>query len=332
MFSFATEKLTVSLLGGDILKARRILLGATASILSFMLIAFILKLSQKPVELHAQKAKKTSINNSLSVQGTLEPIKQSSITSAHNVTVKESYVKAGDYVKKGEPLLQVEENTISQSDPLHILSVLVEQNFNFSNQFGAVLYADMDGIVTECAPVGEKLNPMQTAVKLADFSQAVITIEIPELYAPGISIGQPAKACLVSEQDKVFSGKITEIDSQVKQKLSILDQEPKRTVNCRVTLSETEETLRPGSSMDVSIITDSIQNAVTIPYAGVHQMDTQEYVYVVSANGIEKRFVETGYHLASEIQIEKGILDGEWVLIDENIPEDLTNGYTVVRT
>jgi RND family efflux transporter MFP subunit len=246
--------------------------------------------------------------------------------------VKESYIKAGDYVKKGDPLLQVEENPISHDDPLQILSVLFEQNFVYNNQLGAVLYADMDGIVTECTSVGEKLYPMQTAVKLADFSQAVVTIEIPELYAPGISVGQTARACLVSEQEKVFSGKITEIDTQVKQKMSILNQESNRTVDCRVTLSETEEMLRPGSSMDVSIITDSIEKAVTIPYSGVHQMDTQEYVYVVSTNGIEKRFVETGYHMASEIQIKKGVLDGEWVLTDEDIPEDLSNGYTVVQS
>lgn len=314
------------------LRARRILLGATASILSGMLIVFILNNSQKPVELHARQAKKTSINNTLSVQGTLEPIRKSSISSSDFIVVKEVFVKTGDVVEQGEPLIRVEQSTGYQGDPFQILSVFLEQNKLEPAQTGAVLYADMDGVVTECAAVGEELYPMQTAVMLADFSQAVIEIEVPELYASGLSVGQSAKASPVSEQNTVFSGVLTEIDARITQKFSILEQAPERVVNCRITIPQMEKTRRPGTSMDVSIITDSVQNAVTVPYTGIHQVGAQEYIYVVSPDGIEKRAVQTGYHLASEIQIKCGVSDGEWVLVDEELPEGFKNGYTVLQT
>ena len=314
------------------LKARRILLGATASILSGMLIVFLLNNSKKPVELHAQQAKKTSINNTLSVQGTLEPIRKRAISSSDFIVVKEVYVKTGDIVEPGEPLLRVEQTTGYQGDPFQILSVFLAQSKLEPTQTGAVLYADMDGVVTECAAVGEELYPTQTAVMIADFSQAVIEIEVPELYAAGLCVGQSAKASPVSEQNTVFLGILSEIDSRITEKFSILEQNPERVVNCRITIPQIEKTHRPGTSMDVSIITDSVPNAVTIPYSGIHQTGAQEYVYVVSSKGIEKRAVKTGYHLSSEIQIENGISEGEWVLVDEELPESFMNGYTVLQT
>lgn len=311
------------------LKARRILLGLTALLLCSMLLIFVYRSERRPVELHARQATETSIHNSLSVQGVFEPVSKSMIAAAESVLVKERYVQPGETVTIGDPLLRLENVSQESGGISEALATYFDRIPTDNIQSGAVLYADKDGVVTTCAAEGTHLFPAQTAVCISDYSQGRIEIEVPELYAAGIHIGQTAKASPVSVQGIELSGILSEIDAQITEKYTLLEQAPDRVVKCVISVPEITN-LRPGTSMDVSIITDSVKQAVVVPYSAVRQEEKQEYIFVVSEKGIEKRPVTTGYHLSSEIQIETGVRKGEWVLTDEEIPGDLSAGYVVI--
>ena len=294
-----------------------------------MLVFSIYQKNTQPVKLHAKRAATTVINNSLSVQGTLKPIRKSRISSYETGIIRKTFVRPGDQVKVGDPLVLIEPMPHAADGIAEIASAYIETSATGNMQSGVVLYADIAGVVSDCSSEGAIVYPAQTAVSIDDFSTALIAIEVPELYASGLEIGQAVSAVPVSNQLVKLTGTLTGIDSQIIEKKNILSQSSERIVNCTITLKETDH-LKSGTSLDVSIITDSVKNAVIVPYAAVRQIEGNEFIYVVSENGIEKRKVETGYYLPSEIQVKTGVSKGEWVLVDETVEQSFPNGYVVV--
>lgn len=294
-----------------------------------MLFLYLYLDSCEPFQLHAAKAEETNINNRLSVQGILSPLRKSSISVNEPSVVEEVFVDSGDTVKKGAPLLRLQNISGYDTDMVSVASAYLGQDLSMNVQSGAILYADMEGMISSCLSVGSKIYPAQTAVTLVDFTRAQILLEVPELYASGLRIGQLVQAVPVSDEGVTLSGEISHIDACITEKTNLLTQEPERFVKCTAELSSDYTALRDGTSLDVTIITDSVQRAITVPHAAIRQNGTQEYIYVVSEEGIEYRVIETGYHLLSGIQVKSGLKSGEWVLTDEEIPSDMPYGYQV---
>lgn len=294
-----------------------------------MLALYLYLDSRQPAQLHAAKAEQTNINNMLSVQGVLRPEQKSSISVHETSVVLEAYVEPGASVKKGDPLLRLQNVAGYDGDILATAAAYWGQDISANFQNGSVLYADIDGLVSSCAAVGTKIYPAQAAVTLVDFSHALISLEVPELYASGLNIGQSVEAASVSDHSLILQGKISHVDAHITEKTNLLTQEPERFVKCTAELLGEYASLRDGMSLDVTIITDSVREAITVPQAAIRQNETQEYVYVISGSGIEMRPVETGYYLLSGVQIKHGVDAGEWVLVDDELPADLSYGYWV---
>ena len=312
------------------MKARRLILFLTALILSVMLAVYLYAHAQAPAVVHASQAKEKSIHNHLSVQGTLEPIRKSGISVAQTSAVSKTFVSSGDIVHAGDPLLSLSPADWLDADVIQTMAAYFGQEFSANMQEGVILYADMDGTVTELAEVGSILYPAQTAAVISDLSAAQIVVEIPEIYADGVSVGQTFEAASLTDGDRSYTGRIEQIAGSVKEKMNLLSQSSERSVECVLSVDEPVNALRPGMTMEVVIRTDSVAHAVTVPYAAIRQEEETEYVYIASDQGIERRQVETGYQLSSDIQVKNGVRAGEWVVTDDVLPDDFSRGLQVI--
>ena len=312
------------------MNARRLVLFLTALILSVMLAVYLAVQAQQPAEVHAAQAKEKTIQNRLSVQGTLEPIRKSSIAAGQLSTVTEVFVSPGQKVHDGDPLLALSPSDRFNPDVLETAAAYLGGDFSVNMQEGAILYADLDGTVTGLAEVGSVLYPAQTAVVISDLSSAQIHVDVPEIYAEGIELGQPIEASCLTDSNRVYTGEIIQISGSVTEKTNLLSQSTEKSVACVLSIDGPADTLRPGMTMDVVIRTDSVSHAVTVPYSAIRQEGEDEYVYIASEQGIERRQVETGYQLSSDIQVRSGVFAGEWVVTDEALPDDPNRGLRVI--
>lgn len=302
----------------------------TAAVLACMLFAFVYQRTQVPQTLHAAQAQEKNIQNHLSVQGTLSAARQSQIAAAKGGLVAEVYIEAGETVTVGSPLVRLAPAEETTQDLSKLFSVMQEQGFTPHTQDGIVLYADMDGTITQCPAMGEFLYPAQVAVTISDLSSIQIVTEVPELYANTLQLGQTAVATPIYAEEVQYHGILTNIASQVSEKTNFLSQSTERVLECVLQLDPQAELPRLGTTMEVTICTDSIARAVTVPHTAIRQEGEAEYICVVSEDGIESRWIETGYQLSSEIQVKSGIQAGEWVLEDEQLPEVFPNGVVVM--
>lgn len=92
-----------------------------------------------------------------------------------------------------------------------------------------------------------------------------------------------------------------------------------------ITLSEeTEEKIIKGSHVDVSVITDQVLNAATVPERSIEKGKKNSYIYVINEKGlIEKRKISKGLEKGGKTELKKGAKPGELVVRNpENVQEE----------
>ncbi|MBS8265618.1 efflux RND transporter periplasmic adaptor subunit [Mesobacillus boroniphilus] len=92
-----------------------------------------------------------------------------------------------------------------------------------------------------------------------------------------------------------------------------------------ITLNEeTEEKIIKGSHVEVSVITDQVKNAATIPEKAIEKGKKNSYIYVLNETGeVEKRKISKGLQLGGKTELKKGAKPGELVVQKpENVQEE----------
>ena len=167
-----------------------------------------------------------------------------------------------------------------------------------------------------------------TAVRLGDFSRLTVEAKVPELYAADLAVGQRANITPVSQTGRTFSASLTEIAPYAVQTFSLTGGTQSAVVRCSLDISDADTGLMPGTTVDVKLFTDTVRDAVTVPYAAVRQEDTQPYVFVCQTDGtVRRQEIQTGYQLSQGMQVTSGLEAGDLVVADGNI--ELSDGEKV---
>lgn len=181
--------------------------------------------------------------------------------------------------------------------------------------------ASMDGTVAQLPEEGDLLLPGVTAVRIGDFSDLSVEAKVPELYAADLEVGQRANITSVADSGNTVSASLTEIAPYAVQTFSITGGNQSAVVRCSLQITDTDAELMPGTTVDVKLFTDTIENAVTVPYTAIRQDGTQQYVFVCEPDGtIHKKDIETGYQLSQGVQVTSGVSAGEWIVCDNQTP------------
>jgi membrane fusion protein (multidrug efflux system) len=95
---------------------------------------------------------------------------------------------------------------------------------------------------------GEYLTPGQTIVALQALDPIYVDYSVPERQFSAVSVDQPVEVTVDAYPGRVFSGRVTAIDSGV--------DEGTRSVDVRATLDNPEGVLRPGMLAEVRTLVD----------------------------------------------------------------------------
>jgi HlyD family secretion protein len=172
------------------------------------------------------------------------------------------------------------------------------------------IYAPFAGVIAEVnVEVGEWVTPSPAGIiDLINRESLYISAPMDEIDSGRIELGLPVRVTVDSKPDETFLGKVTRIAPYV------LDIEAQnRTVEIEVELDDLEiaSSLLPGTSADVEVILQTLEDAPRVPTTALFQNNR---VLVVEDDVLFEREVETGLRNWDYVEIQSGLEEGEVVV------------------
>ena len=170
------------------------------------------------------------------------------------------------------------------------------------------LISPVSGLVLKADFVeGQNVTAGDTIVQIADSSRIIFEAEVDEVDSVKISTGQRAEITLDAYPDSTFEGVVSEIAPLTK-----LTSTGATVVAVKIALSSTGMNFISGLSGQSSIIIEESKDTLTLPADAVREDNT---VFTQSDKGQQSKKVETGIKSETDIEIKKGLSEGEKVLI-----------------
>ncbi|MEA3323440.1 MAG: efflux RND transporter periplasmic adaptor subunit, partial [Patescibacteria group bacterium] len=281
------------------------------------------------------------ITETISASGELKPIEYANLSFVSPALVKTVNVEVGDRVKKGQKLMILDRNSLYAEIQSARISVekaeaaerLARRHWdNYKPEekeqirkdveqartrlYGAQsqltnteVVSPIDGIVTQKnVRVGEVAQGL--AIRVIDDSAMNIEILMSETDAAKMHEGQDAFAIFDAYNDEEYSVSITSINPEATKVQDVTYYKTKFTAPNnidKVTLS--------GMSVDVDVIVNQKDNALTIPLRFVRKDDEGEYVFVMDIEGkYQKRYITTGIEGdEGDVEVVEGLSGGDVV-------------------
>ena len=251
---------------------------------------------------------------SISSSKGLEASAQTTVYYDISGTVASVYVREGEYVKKGQTIMVLSSDTLSDeikaaADALRDAELSVDKQYDMLDSYS--IKAPIDGtIVDKYYKEGENAETGKVLCTIFDLSYLNITLNIDELDITKVAVGQQAIVTADAVPDREFKAEITE--------MSINGTSVNGVTTYPVTVKiSSPEGLLPGMNVDVNIIISENKGVLSIPTDAVNKGDL---VLVKTADGhtgegapegYEFKEVETGASNEDFVQILSGLSEGE---------------------
>jgi len=164
------------------------------------------------------------------------------------------------------------------------------------------------GVITERAVwEGEMASTGAPLLTVMDVSRVVARANIPQEQAVYLKVGNAATITAAGGSDDI-PGKVIVVSPAV--------DSASTTIQVWVQAANPGERLRPGSSVRVSIVAETLKNAVVVPPAALlPNAEGETTVMVVGADSVaHERKVEVGVREPDKVQILSGVKPGEQVI------------------
>lgn len=180
----------------------------------------------------------------------------------------------------------------------------------------------------EVVITGTMNNPGSVIAVIADLSAILVEAEVGETEVVSVRINQPAKIRIDAVTSREYRGHVVEIGSSA----AVRQQGAGsgiRYFKVKVAIDDADETLRPGMTAQVSIVTSSAPNAVVVPIQSVVERvpgakgDADEdngdkpkkkYVFLAKEGKARMAEVTTGISDATHVVIATGVAKGDPVI------------------
>lgn len=229
-------------------------------------------------------------------------------------------------LKAREATLELEKNRLDR------ISAQLENTRIYAPQEGLVIYATYrdwrSGGNERPLEAGASVVQRQELISLPDLSKMLVQVKIHESQRYQVREGLPAFVTIDSFPDQRFRGTVSRI--------SVLPDAESRWLNPDLKVYTTEiiiddeiPELNPGVSARAEILVDELADVLQIPIQSVSTIDGERVVYRSTRDGPEAIPVQIGSFNDSFIEIQSGLIEGDWVLLSSpRRRPDRSNGKT----
>ena len=256
------------------------------------------------------KAAKTSLKIAKKQYQRMQSLKKQNAASTEDLeNAEDGYESAMSKVAEIEASLKETEISLSTA----------ETNLGYTK-----ITAPLDGtIVSVPVKVGQTINAAMdtpTIVQIADLNQMEIYIEISEGDIGNITPGVKVTYSVLADMNKVYETTLKSIDPALTlltddQYTEVVDSSEAIYFYGRLVVPNADGKLRIGMTTQNVIYVESAEDVLTVPAMALKGDVDGKYVEVRTAEGVERRPVITGVSDDLNVEIKKGVSEGEEVVI-----------------
>jgi len=137
-----------------------------------------------------------------------------------------------------------------------------------------------------------------------------ITADIYEEDIVKVKVDNPVDIKLTAFPDKIFKGKVFNIDPAEK----LIDGVVYYEVN--IYFEEFPREIKPGMTADITIKTDSKENVLTVPKSAIGKKDDKAFVQILKDGKNEERQIQIGLQGSNDlVEVISGLQQGEEVIL-----------------
>ena len=256
------------------------------------------------------KAAKTSLKIAKKQYQRMQSLKKQNAASTEDLeNAEDGYESAMSKVAEIEASLKETEISLSTA----------ETNLGYTK-----ITAPLDGtIVSVPVKVGQTINAAMdtpTIVQIADLNQMEIYIEISEGDIGNIKPRVKVTYSVLADMNKVYETTLKSIDPALTlltddQYTEVVDSSEAIYFYGRLVVPNADGKLRIGMTTQNVIYVESAEDVLTVPAMALKGDVDGKYVEVRTAEGVERRPVITGVSDDLNVEIKKGVSEGEEVVI-----------------
>lgn len=242
------------------------------------------------------KVRRQDLIQRVTISGQVYPKRRLDVKTPYTGYVRKLYVKIGERVKAGDPLI-----TFSPS--------LGEGETNYP------IRAAFNGVVTQVqSQEGEYLMNGSPAivVRVDDLSELYVQASVPELDVAKIRVGQEAKIKISSLLGEIFKGVITETALAAVDKGDDRWGSSSSEYKIKVLIEAKESKLLPGMSALLDVITNKAENALVLSHEYIQQDDGRYFVTLASG---EQKDITLGLQTEEAVEVKSGLNEGDRVRV-----------------
>jgi HlyD family secretion protein len=146
---------------------------------------------------------------------------------------------------------------------------------------------------------------------------------IDEVDVRNLKVGQKVNIRLDAYPDKVFPGLLKRISPIV-----IGAKQETRTFEIWTYFEEKPPFIKPGMSADVDVITDHLQNVLSVPTTALVEREGKKMIYLVQKGRANLKEVEIGLSNWNFTEVRKGLEEGE-IIVENADAKGLKEGVGV---
>jgi multidrug efflux pump subunit AcrA (membrane-fusion protein) len=289
------------------------------------------------------KVSPLTVENFVTCSGRVERISTRNVYAPSAAIVNHVYVKAGDKVTAGQPLMEIktpsakQTNSSDYTDYAEAYAVLLNQYGGQSSSSVApseyesvtqTITAPCSGKITSVSVINQSyVQPGYPVAIISDeFDSLQVRLSVNESQIAGIKVGQKAIISGVGFKNTSYSGAVKNISSDAKQITSTTGQET--VVEVIVSVDKPGEDIKPGYTAKAKITTSEDANVLIAPYETVRaDKDGSEYVFKFNGQRAVKTPVVTSKEFDSGFQVVSGLSQNDQIIAN---PDTVSDGTHVV--
>lgn len=152
---------------------------------------------------------------------------------------------------------------------------------------------------------GSYISPQTQIAMLQSIDPIKIDLSVPEKYSGRVQAGAPISFTVRGSEAR-YQGRVYAVEPQI--------NPTTRSLRLRARADNASRSLRPGAFADITVVFDTIDDAIAVPtFAVLPELGGQQ-VFVVEGGEAQPRSVETGVRTDSTVQVTSGLAVGDTVI------------------
>lgn len=239
-------------------------------------------------------------------------------------------------LKDAEQALRVAEQQLTSDKAVDQATIQDKKNASRKAEFDAkraatsltamTVRAPADGVIsllsvwhngTESVfKAGERAWPGTPIAELPDVASMRVVARVDETERGRLALSQPVTLQLDAISDRQFTGKVEHIGTIATSDFSAGWPIP-RNFDLEISMDQADPRLKPGMTVQISVIVNRVPNAITIPAQASFLKSGQTVAYVWNGSAFQERAIQVERRSRDQILISSGLKQGDMVALKD---------------